>query len=357
MKLFLSLIPTWMIFYKSLSFNHPTNNWGLKKPLSLLIFCLFFLSGCQRNIFPSYNKKICTPPAQALDSDTESYVSYQVGDTWDRLTLEDPKDFPLQVLQLFRTGAGQAGTGVYLGKFAGRHIVMTASHVYEDLQSCYNEVNFLVRHRALRFYVTCSDWHHKFEDNDIMLFSITTENEEHLNLFKPVDFSSTHQKGEALNLVSVSSDYDYNFSWSIDDQKDCQLLSTHEKTLEDPDCGVPQSKPISSWSLPVGCDGKHGDSGAPVYDKDFRLKGVLWTGKFPKLNSSTERLQADMEAESSDLWKEYNYIVPISSLEREMDDLLANKFHLNSVSREVMQALSEKIKADRTKDFLQLGSL
>lgn len=317
------------------------------------------LTSCQSPLFPTYNNKnICTPPPKApLFSDADPLAedpsAYQVGDTWNRHTMEDPKDFPYQVLQLYRTGMGAVGTGVYLGQFAGQHIVMTAAHVYPELQSCFNEVNFLVRYKSLRFYVTCSQWHYKFAQNDIMLFAITTENEEHLNLLKPVTFSTIHQSGEALRLVSIDNDDSYNFLWNIDDQKDCKLLSSREQLLEDPDCSE-QSTSLRSWSLPIGCDGKHGDSGAPVYDQDLRLKGLLWTGKFPKLSASSAQLLQDFEAQSDNLWKEYNYMVPITSLEQEIDEDLAQKFHLHENSRDILRSLSEKIKEDRKSNSLNL---
>ncbi|MCO5113984.1 MAG: hypothetical protein M9899_07395 [Bdellovibrionaceae bacterium] len=314
---------------------------------------VLILTACQRPLFPTYNKKICTPPSspifEGLTEGQEDYKSYQVGDSWNRKSMEDPGEFPYQVFQLFRTGMGQVGTGFYLGKFADKHIVMTAGHVYDDLNSCHNEVNFLVRYKSLRFYVTCDDWHYKFAENDAMIFSITTENPEHLNLLKPVEFNTEHQTGEALNLISVDNDYDYNFDWKVDDQKDCRLLSTEEKVLEDPDCNVSGAL-LQSWSLPVGCDGKHGDSGAPVYDKNLRLKGLLWTGKFPKLSQSSNQLLSDLNAQSPTLWKEYNYIVPMSALEKEIDKDLSSKFHLSMDSRNILSALTEKIKADNTKE-------
>lgn len=316
-----------------------------------LMLSLSFLYGCQKSTNNHSQHKICTPPSHAPALDADDFSLYQIGEAWDRTTMEDPKHFPYQVFQLYRTGMGEVGTGVYLGKFAGRHIVMTAAHVYPELSSCYNEVNFLVHHRSLRFYVTCSDWHYKFEDNDIMLFSIQTENEEHLNLLQAPTFNMVHELGEALNLVGINSDYNYNFSWSVDDKKDCRLLSAQEKILVDPDCGIPQNDALESWSLPIGCDGKHGDSGAPVYDKDHRLKGLLWTGKYPKMDQTSDLLLSDLISQSGSLWKNYNYMVPMTSLQNEIETKLSKTFHLGDDTRAVLDELQKKLSRDQLEQF------
>lgn len=304
------------------------------------------LSSCHRTLnFPTQNKKICGPAEQEV-LDFNDLSLYQVGDQWDRVTMEDPKDLAYQTLLLSRTGMGPIGTGVYLGVFGDKHIVMTAAHVYPELSSCSEEVNFLFKHNGLRFYVTCSGWSYKLKDNDVMFFAIQTENPEHLNFFKPVSFDTKHIAGESLNLVGVTRDYNYDYSWNIDDQKDCRLLSSTQKIVIDPDCGVYPGTPTQSWSLPIGCDGKHGDSGAPIFNKDLKLKGLLWTGKFPKQNQSSSQLLNDLQYQSERIWTDYNYIVPISSVEKEIDHILENTFHLSEETRSILESISHQIKID-----------
>lgn len=313
----------------------------------VLLFILINFTGCQNSDGPRPIKsKICQPKNSDWGSE-ENTKDYQIGNEWNRTLMDSPLHLPLQVMQMYRTGLGEVGTGIYLGKFGNKHIAMTVSHIFQDLISCKDEVNFLVKFQDTRFLVECADWHYKFKDLDLMLFALRSDDPNNLELLKPVTFDTNHNAGEALNLISIEKQKDFSFRWFIDDSKDCTLLSSQAKLLIDPDCNTEEKQKLSSWSLPMGCDGKHGDSGSPVYNKDLKLKGLLWTGRYPKQKWDTQLLFDDLNTQSENIWQNYNYIVPISALEKEIDTTVKHTVHLKDSTRLILDEISKKIKADR----------
>ncbi len=81
---------------------------------------------------------------------------------------------------------------------------------------------------------------------------------------------------------------------------DCRFLYTGSRYITDP---YPTNKesPISSWSIPVGCDAKPGDSGAPVFNNKGKVLGILWDGKLTKQFVSSESLIKRINSKSIDL--------------------------------------------------------
>jgi len=268
---------------------------------------------------------------------------YQIGENWDRELVTNKGDYAGQVFQLYRSGMGAVGTGFYLGEFSGKHIVMTAAHVYKDLVSCEDEISFIAKSEDFDFYFYCSGWSFQLKDNDVLFFEIDSRDEGAFDVLKAINFSNGELvKNDPLRLVTINRDIpDFSFSWYIDQSVDCILMDENSKVIVDPDSVVlvDGEDKISSWSLPVGCDGMQGDSGAPVFDENFGLVGLLWTGKHPKTN----QVESIVDLAEDVVWSELNYIVPISKVADELSEIAAEQPYLSLYTKRMVESIRDSI--------------
>ena len=269
---------------------------------------------------------------------------YQIGENWERKLVTNQESFAGQIFQLYRLGMGSVGTGFYIGKIAGKHLVMTAAHTYKDLVSCKDEINFIAKSKDFDFHFYCSGWSFQLKENDILFFEVLASDVSAYEKLHAVDFVNKKpiNKGDRLKLLTIKRNSpEFSFDWFIDESSDCIVLSDKSRVLEDPDSAILESgeSKIKSWSLPVGCDGMHGDSGAPVFNEDFKLVGVLWTGKYPKTNNV-----ADIKNLNEDtIWNELNYIVPISKISDELHEIANNQVYLSLYTRNMIGHIADKL--------------
>lgn len=270
--------------------------------------------------------------------------SYQIGLSWNRKILDDTSKVAGQIFQLYRNGMGAVGTGTYLGEIGGRHLVMTAAHTYNQLSSCKEEVSFIAKSEEFDLYFSCSGWSYKLYENDILFFEIESFDEGAFEKLNPVSFSSRELiKGEPLQMITIERQMPgFNFNWFVDDSSECILLEDHGRYFKDPDDVIlsEELNRLTSWSLPIGCDGQRGDSGAPVFDKDLGLAGVLWTGKYPKtdVSNSLKSLTADS------VWSNFNYMVPMSTVDAEISSILEKRPEITFDTVKVLTSLRDKIR-------------
>lgn len=263
---------------------------------------------------------------------------YQIGTRWNRDQIKSVDLEARRVFQLYRSGMGAVGTGVYIGKFADRHLVMTAAHVYKSLASCSDEVSFLAVSDEINFLYYCSGWHFFLQESDVLIFEILSPDTGALEaLVAPrLEFNALGAY-ESLRMVSIERLYpEYNFTWQEDKSQDCRVLNNQARELVDVDQISETSEQLRSWSLPVGCDGMHGDSGAPLFNREDALVGILWTGKFPKSDGALSIYPKD----PSLLWSEYNYMVPLNKVREELNKIITDK----SLDIDSLSILSEIIK-------------
>lgn len=268
---------------------------------------------------------------------------YQLGEKWDRQLLENPSHLPFQVFQLYRAGLGAVGTGVYLGYFNKKHLMLTAAHIYTKMQDCSLEADFLLNYNNESSYFFCKGWTYELENSDALIFEINADDES-LHKLIPVSFSQQKStKDLPLKLVSIERlQPQFLFNWFVDDASDCRILGDESKIIKDPDTSELDGN-LKSWSLPVGCDGQHGDSGAPVYDYEDKLKGIVWTGKYPKTSLITDFAALD----EKELWSELNYIVPIEKIFSEIDYDRAQSYNLSKETIMTLDSLSQKFQDDQ----------
>lgn len=278
------------------------------KRLSIGVLCLS-LGACG----------VLTPDHQGQSFDNRfatDHSDYKIGENFDRVPVARPAVERRQVFQLYRTGMGPVGTGIYLGQVNGKHLAMTAGHVYHDLADCSEEVNFLLSLETELHYFACSGWSLKLKDNDVFLFEFSGDVNPS-TLFKKVSLSTkTLSKHQPLKLLAIDRHHqDFVFQWSIDTSDDCQVLDSTPRLLKDPDNGNPTN--TISWSIPIGCDAHDGDSGAPVFDGNDEVVGIIWTGQYPK-----EEFSAPMDQLSADeIWTKSNFMIPITKILDELKNL------------------------------------
>jgi len=317
----------------------------------LLITGLFFhlLVGCQSEHGSTLKVAAPTPKEGAAQPTSPDEVfelrdnPYQIGAEWNRAPVKNEDDYAGQIFQLYRAGMGAVGTGFYIGEFGGKHLVMTAAHTYKDLVSCEDEVSFIAKSEKFDLYFFCSGWSYQLKDNDILFIEIASDDEGAFEKLKAVKFSNREfSKGDQLRLLTIDRDMpEFSFHWSVDESVDCVLMSSLSRTLKDPDSVILQDgeKKISSWSLPVGCDGMHGDSGSPVLNSESELVGVLWTGKHPK----TSQVESIKNLSDKAIWSELNYIVPASKISEELHGIVSGQNYLSLYTKTMLQNIADAL--------------
>ncbi len=247
---------------------------------------------------------------------TTDNEDFKIGENFDRVPIKRPAIERRQIFQLYRTGMGPVGTGIYLGQVNGKHLAMTAGHVYHDLKNCADEVNFLLSLEKEMHYFTCTGWSLRLTENDVFIFEFGGDINPNF-LFKKIPLSKYPLvKYQPLKLLSIDRHHqDFVFQWSVDSSDDCQILDHRAKRLKDPDKGNPTN--TTSWSLPIGCDAHDGDSGAPVVNGNDELVGIVWTGQYPKEKFSAPMNQLPLD----EIWAKSNFMIPVTKIFEELQTL------------------------------------
>lgn len=232
--------------------------------------------------------------------------STQIGSLFDRTTLVDQTLHSQTLFRIESELSGTKGMAIYVGKANDSFLFLTNKHVVnESIDSCDDHI--LIFDKNNEIVLGCSEYIKSFEDTDLTLISmkhIWNSNREFA--FTAAEFSMEEdlEDFERLNLVTL--DLNTN-EFMTDNQSDCYLLSKVPQLAIDPDFGE-----IESWSVPVGCDAKPGDSGSPIYNSNGKIVAVLWGGKFKKKFINSSELKKKAQQVNQSLWNDFNYAVPSS---------------------------------------------
>ena len=108
----------------------------------------------------------------------------------------------------------------------------------------------------------------------------------------------------------------------------CKSFASRPKFINDPDTKNPVTYKV--WSLPIGCDFSHGDSGAPVFNELGEFAGIFWTGAVPKasyIQNDTFLATLD-EDDHPAIWSKLSYMVPVPKIRQVLENFLfANPIH------------------------------
>ena len=98
-----------------------------------------------------------------------------------------------------------------------------------------------------------------------------------------------------------------------------------------------------AWSFAVGCDASHGDSGSAMVDRESgKVVGIIWTGKFPKVENvqHSDYLNKMLASNSAEIWQELNYAVPSMKIQMIIQATILNE-KLDSKVKTILQEVSQ----------------
>lgn len=284
------------------------------------------------------------PQMEAYEMDA-GVDDYRLGSEWGKrpLTASSIKrETPaFQRAALATTYLPVGGTGFYLGKFAGKHVIATNHHVCPTERACLGDnADFRLlkkRYKITKFYITLPN-----VDLSLLAIDIPASDEKLMgSVARNFAFNKDIQKGMDLITVGFGVGGNPNNSIMGNNDSDCKVFSqTGEyKLLADPDELNPAD--YKAWSFSHGCDVSHGDSGSAIVDRlSSDVVGIVWTGKIPKAEvAQNSQLLAEMLKTSSPLiWKELSFAVPAVKIKEFLRPLSTDQ-RLDTETRSVFSAL------------------
>lgn len=278
--------------------------------LKISAFLLLSLS-----ISPAFARLQLLPDLFSINSGDKK--DYQLGDVWGkkRVAEENLKNESMVFNRAARATAylPTGGTGFYLGKFAGKHILATNHHVCPIEADCvgtlasFNLLNKSFMMKKLLITIPTVDL-------SLLVIDIKPADEKSmLKVARNFSFSKEISKGLELLTVGYGIGNNPNDYMMANQDSDCKVFSTSDdfKLLADPDELNPAA--YKAWSFAHSCDISHGDSGSAMVDrKTGDVVGILWTGKIPKskIVQKSSNLLKIFESSSPLIWSELSYAVP-----------------------------------------------
>lgn len=270
---------------------------------------------------------------------------YRLGDEWGkkRVTVEN-----LQNESPAFQRAAQAtaylpigGTGFYLGKFAGKHVIATNHHVCPAAADCVGDkASFKMVNKKFpmtKLYIT-------LPNVDLSLLEIDVpEADEELMMKIGKNFSFNRDLTKGLDLITIGYGVGGNPGGHMMANKDsdCKVFSANRdyKHLADPDEFNPAD--YKAWSFAHACDISHGDSGSAMVDRNNGdVVGIVWTGKIPKseIVQSSANLKEMYDTSSGAIWRELSFAVPAVKIAEYLQDA-TTETRYDSETRAVFKAI------------------
>ena len=205
------------------------------------------------------------------------------------------------------------GTGFYLGKFNGKHVMATNHHVCPVERDC---VGDKASFRLLKKQFTMTKMYITLPNVDLALLELDIPVADEAAMAKVArnfSFKKDITKGQELITVGFGIGGNPNNYMMANKDSDCKVFSktAEYKHLADPDEFNPAD--YKAWSFAHACDISHGDSGSAMVDrKTGDVVGIVWTGKIPKSKSvqSSANLTKMFDSSAADIWKELSFAVP-----------------------------------------------
>jgi hypothetical protein len=246
---------------------------------------------------------------------------YRLGDEWGKkkVTAETLKEESPSFVRASQATAylPVGGTGFYLGKFAGVHILATNHHVCPSRKHCIgSKASFKILDKS--FKMTKMFISEKSIDMALIAIDIPVEDEALMkSVSKNFSFDKEINKGQELITVGFGIGGNRRNNLMGNQDHDCKVFSETDeyKYLGDPDELNPGR--YKAWSFAHACDISHGDSGSAVVDRaSGDVLGIIWTGKFPKERQfqRSSYLNEILQKSSAAIWKELSYAVPAKKI-------------------------------------------
>ena len=285
------------------------------------------------------------PQVDLAETMSAGIEDYRIGSVWGKRPLT-ASDLAKETPAFQRAAQATAflpvgGTGFYLGKFSGKHVLATNHHVCPSERDCLGDVvDFRLlkkRYKVKKFYITLPN-----VDLSLLAIDIPAADEKLMSsVARNFAFNKDIQKG--MNLITIGFGVGGNPSNNImgNNDADCKVFSqTGEyKLLADPDELNPAD--YKAWSFSHGCDVSHGDSGSAMVDRETSdVVGIVWTGKIPKapIAQDSQALEQMLKSSSPLIWKELAFAVPAVKIKEFLIPLTTDS-QLDAETKSVFKAL------------------
>jgi S1-C subfamily serine protease len=251
---------------------------------------------------------------------------YQVGSEWSKkpVTEQELQKYPALRTIAYGTARIGGGTGFYLGKFAGKHVVATNHHVCPSAMSCGSSVSFPLLNKSFRVEKRYGSW----TEIDLALVAIKVDAASEALMARyanPFNFNHQLQQGEPLATLGFGTAQNSARRLVGSWDSDCKVFSSdgEYRFMADPDQYNQGS--YEAWSFANGCDCSHGDSGSAMVNRTTgRVVGIIWTGRIPKKPEIQDSTYLDelMQNGGDDIWTELSYAVPAAKMKQKFQSLL-----------------------------------
>lgn len=270
-------------------------------------------------VFSAHAKLRLIPDVTATNAGDKE--DYRLGDEWGkkRVTAEslaaESKAFQRAASATALLPVG--GTGFYIGKFNGVHVLATNHHVCPSARDCEGDK---ASFRILNKSFTMTKLFISEPNVDIALLALDVPKADEAALAKVAKnfaFKKSIAKGQELITIGFGIGGNPQNYMMANKDSDCKVFSkTNEfKHLADPDEFNPAD--YKAWSFAHACDISHGDSGSAMVDRATGdVVGIVWTGKIPKAKivQSSANLQKMFDTTSPSIWKELSFAVPAAKI-------------------------------------------
>lgn len=259
---------------------------------------------------------------ESIEADKfRSVDDYRIGDDWGKkeITGADMAKIPALARAAHATAKVGGATGFVIGKFGNEWVLATNYHVCSEAWDCEGRrVTFTLGN--LR--VPIKKFLRSYTAIDLALLTLevapgSTEETYLKKYARNFAFNEEFQAGEELVTVGYGTagnpSQDLVGNWD----SDCKIFSQSGdvRFMNDPDAFNPGS--YSVWSIATGCDVSHGDSGSAMVSRSTgAVKGLIWTGKFPKIENIKRSTYLDeiLKNNTQEIWTELNYMVPAQQI-------------------------------------------
>jgi hypothetical protein len=233
------------------------------------------------------------------------------------------------------------GTGFYLGKFAGAHVMATNHHVLSTMSGVGRTATFPLLDDV---QLPCKRLFGTWPTIDLTLVEVTMDAATEAKLTEVAanfTFYDEVKTGQSLITIGFGVAGNTDGVMMANQDADCRVLSKdgEYRRMADPD--PIHHGPFEAWSFSHACDVSYGDSGSAMVDRKTGLPvGILWTGRFPKQArvQSSAYLQELLGTDQADVWTEMNYAVPATKIRELIESEVAATSPADE-TRAVLQAL------------------